>query len=133
MTDPIADMLTRVRNATARRSLTTKVPASRIKEAIAKILLDNGWLEKFELIKPEDAPAAYLLLTLKYHHNAQPVMRGIQRISKPGQRIYLRQAKLTRQMSSQLETLVVSTSKGLMTSAQAKAEGIGGEILFKIW
>ena len=132
MTDPIADMLTRVRNATARRSLTTKVPASRIKEAIAKILLDNGWLEKFELIKPEDTPA-HLLLTLKYHHNAQPVMRGIQRISKPGQRIYLRQAKLTRQMSSQLETLVISTSKGLMTSYQAKAAGLGGEILFKIW
>lgn len=131
MTDPIADMLTRLRNATMRRSLTTKVPASRVKEAIAKILVDNGWITDYEVVKlPDELP--YILLTLKYYQQ-RPVIRGIQRISKSGQRIYMNRAELDKRLPSKLETVVISTSKGLLTGAAAKSAGLGGEILFKIW
>ena len=131
MTDQISDMLTRLRNATARQSLTTKVPLSRVKEAIAKILVENGWIEGYEVVKLPDVPA-YLLLTLKYYRQ-KPIIRGIQRISKPGQKIYMNRAELDKRLPSKLETVVISTSQGLMTGAQAKSAGLGGEVLFKIW
>lgn len=131
MTDPIADMLTRLRNATMRRSLITKVPASRVKEAIAKILVDNGWITDYEVVKlPDELP--YILLTLKYYRQ-RPVIRGIQRISKSGQRIYMNRAELNKRLPSKLETVVISTSKGLLTGAAAKSAGLGGEVLFRIW
>ncbi|MFH0912199.1 MAG: 30S ribosomal protein S8 [Patescibacteria group bacterium] len=130
-TDPIADMLTRLRNAVARRQLTVQVPASRLKEAIARMLVGNGWIHKYELIKlPETLP--YLLLTLKYQ-GQQPVIRGVRRISKPGQRIYMNKAQLIKSLPTKLETVIVSTSHGLMTSTTAKSQHLGGEILFKIW
>lgn len=128
--NPIADMITRLRNASARGFLTTKVPASRFKETLARILVDQGWLEKFEVIKPaEEHP--YILLTLKYAQK-RPVIRDIQMVSKPGQRIYVNRAKLAKYISSQMETLVISTSAGLMTATEAKAKGLGGEAIFKI-
>jgi len=131
ITDPIADMLTRLRNAVARKFLTTKIPTSRFKEKIAQILVDNGWIEKYELIKQTDA-LPYLLITFKYHQR-EPVIRGLQMISKPGQRIYMNNTKLTKNYFSKLETVVVSTSQGLMTSLQARDAKLGGEVLFKIW
>lgn len=131
VTDPIADMLNRLRNATARQFSTTQVPTSRFKEAVAEVLVKQGWLEKYELVKPEDKPA-YLLLTLKYYEG-RPIMRGLTRISKSGQRIYMNQAKLAKHLSNKLETVVVSTSKGLMSGTEARAAQLGGEVLFKIW
>ncbi|HAR55033.1 TPA: 30S ribosomal protein S8 [Patescibacteria group bacterium] len=130
-THPIADMLTRIRNASARRFSTTKVPASRFKEALAKMLVDQGWLEGFEIIKPTEGHP-YLLLTLKYHRQT-PIIRGIKMISTPGQRIYMNKAKLHKYISSKLETLVISTSQGLITAEEAKTMGLGGEVIFKIW
>jgi len=131
ITDPISDMLTRIRNATARGSLTTKIPVSRQTEAIAKLLVKHGWLEAYEVIKPE-AAHAYLLVTLKYYQQ-RPVMRGIKRISKPGQRIYMNKTELGKNLGSNLETVVVTTSHGLMTGTAARSAKLGGEVLFKIW
>lgn len=131
ITDPIADMLTRIRNAVARRFLTTKIPASRFKEDIAKILVKNGWLEKYELVSSDDEHP-YLLITLKYYQQ-RPVIRDLQRISKPGQRIHVNNAELNKKYFSRFETVVVSTSKGLMTSTEAHFAKLGGEVLFKIW
>lgn len=131
VTDPIADMLTRLRNANARRFSTVQIPASRFKEAVAELLVREGWIEKSELLKPED-DHAYLLLTLKYSGN-QPVIRGLTRISKSGQRIYMNQAELGKKLSNRMETIVVSTSQGLMSGSDAKKAKLGGEVLFKIW
>jgi len=128
---PTSDMLTRIRNASARRFSTVKVPASRFKEALAKLLVEQGWLEGLEIIKPTDGHP-YLLLTLKYYHQ-KSIIRGIKMISTPGQRIYMSQAKINKQANNQLETLAISTSQGLLTAAEAKAKGLGGEVIFKIW
>lgn len=131
ITDPIADMLTRLRNASSRRFSTVQIPASRFKEAVAELLVREGWIEKSELIKPETGHT-YLLLTLKYSDN-QPVIRGLTRISKSGQRIYMNQAELGKKLSNRMETVVVSTSNGLMSGSDAKKKQLGGEVLFKIW
>ncbi|MFA5967189.1 MAG: 30S ribosomal protein S8 [Patescibacteria group bacterium] len=130
-THPIADMLTRIRNASARGFATVKIPASRLKEAIAKLLVETGWIERVELVKPEEE-AAHLLITLKYYRN-RPVIRGLRLISKSGQRIYQGKTQLAKNRTSRSETLVISTSQGLKTNTEAKALGQGGEVLFKIW
>lgn len=128
---PTSDMLTRIRNASARRFSTVKIPASRFKEALARLLVDQGWLESFEAIKPTEGHP-YLLVTLKYYQQ-KPIIRGIKMISTPGQRIYMTQAKLNKQSSDQLETTVVSTSQGILTAIEARTKGLGGEVIFKIW
>jgi len=128
---PIADMLTRIRNASARGFTTVKVPTSRLKEAIAKLLAETGWIERVELVKPE-GEMAHLLITLKYRRN-RPVIRGLRIISKSGQRIYQGKTQLAKNRTSKLETVVISTSEGLKTGSEAKAIGKGGEVLFKIW
>ena len=130
-THPIADMLTRIRNASARGFATVEIPTSRLKEAIAQLLVETGWIERADLIKPEET-AAHLLITLKYHRN-QPVIRGLRMISKSGQRIYQGKVQLAKSRTPKSETIVVSTSQGLKTGAEAKAIGLGGEVLFKIW
>ena len=130
-TDPIADMLTRIRNALYRKFDTIELPASKIKQAIASILVEHGYLKKYELV---DSKTGHnnLLLTLKYYGD-HPIINGLKRISKPGQRIYLNKSSLSKILSSQIEEVIVSTSKGLMTGRNALKDGLGGEILFKIW
>lgn len=132
-TDPIADMLTRIRNGLARQFKTVKIPDSKIKQAIAEILVKQGYLEKFEVIKPEEKKEhPYILVTLRYY-GKQPVLNGLSRISKPGQRMYLNKTGLAKSSSSRIEEIVVSTSKGLMIGQEAIKNSLGGEILFKVW
>lgn len=130
-TDPIADMLTRIRNANACDFKTVKIPASQLKQNIADILIKNGYIGKSELIKSTNHHP-YLLLTLKYY-KGKPIINGLKRISKPGQRIHLNLTKLNKMLSSRIEDLIISTSQGLMTGREARKKGLGGEALFKIW
>ena len=130
-TDPIADMLTRIRNAVARGFQTVRIPASKVKADIAQTLVVNGYLKKYELVKPKD-DHAYIAIELRYYAD-KSVINGLKRISKPGQRIYMNKTQLRKSLSSRIENIIVSTSHGIMTGRQAKQANLGGEILFKIW
>ena len=129
ITDPIADMLTRIRNANAQRHETVDVPASKLKKSIAEILLDEGYIKSFEEI--EDNSQGIIRITLKYV-NKQKVISGLKRISKPGLRVYANKEELP-QVLGGLGIALISTSKGIMTDKKARQEGIGGEVLAYIW
>ena len=129
ITDPIADMLTRIRNANAQRHETVDVPASKMKKAIAEILLDEGYIKSFEEI--EDNSQGIIRITLKYV-NKQKVISGLRRISKPGLRVYANKEELPKVLGG-LGIALISTSKGIMTDKKARQEGIGGEVLAYIW
>ena len=129
ITDPIADMLTRIRNANAQRHETVDVPASKMKKSIAEILLDEGYIKSFEEI--EDNSQGIIRITLKYV-NKQKVISGLRRISKPGLRVYANKEELP-QVLGGLGIALISTSKGIMTDKKARQEGIGGEVLAYIW
>ena len=129
ITDPIADMLTRIRNANAQRHETVDVPASKMKKAIAEILFDEGYIKSFEEI--EDNSQGIIRITLKYV-NKQKVISGLKRISKPGLRVYANKEELP-QVLGGLGIALISTSKGIMTDKKARQEGIGGEVLAYIW
>ena len=129
ITDPIADMLTRIRNANAQRHETVDVPSSKLKKSIAEILLDEGYIKSFEEI--EDNSQGIIRITLKYV-NKQKVISGLKRISKPGLRVYANKEELPRVLGG-LGIALISTSKGLMTDKKARQEGIGGEVLAYIW
>ena len=130
MTDPIADFLTRIRNANTVRQDKVEVPASRIKQGLANILKDEGLIKDVEYI--EDGKQGILRLYLKYGSNREKVITGLKRISKPGLRVYARKDQVPKVLGG-LGVAVVSTSKGLMTDKQARKEGLGGEILCYIW
>lgn len=130
MTDPIADFLTRIRNANTVRQDKVEVPASRIKQGLANILKDEGFIKDVEYI--EDGKQGILRLYLKYGSNREKVITGLKRISKPGLRVYARKDQVPKVLGG-LGVAVVSTSKGLMTDKQARKEGLGGEILCYIW
>ena len=129
ITDPIADMLTRIRNANAQRHDTVDVPSSKLKKAIAQILLDEGYIKSFEEI--EDNSQGTIRITLKYV-NKQKVISGLKRISKPGLRVYASKDELPKVLDG-LGIALISTSKGIMTDKKAREEGIGGEVLAYIW
>lgn len=131
-TDPIADMLTRIRNAVRRRSKSLKMPHSRLKEEIAKILVGHGYLDDYAVKTEEESGRKVIHITLRYMGNV-PVIEGIKRISKPGQRIYDGANKLDKLMVIHTGDTVVSTTKGLLTGKRAAKEGLGGEVLFRIW
>ena len=128
--DPIADMLTRIRNAQIARHDTVVIPASNITKAIAKILLDEGYVKSVENIVDEQR--ASIKITLKYQEKKQPVIVGLKRISKPGLRVYATCDELPKVLGG-LGIAIVSTSKGLMTDKAARKENIGGEVLCYIW
>jgi small subunit ribosomal protein S8 len=129
--DPIADMLTRIRNAQIAKHDTVTIPASNAKKAIAKILLDEGYIKAFE--KLEDGIQGQIKLTLKYvNGKQQPVIAGLKRISKPGLRVYARSEELPRVLGG-LGVAIISTSKGLMTDKKARVDNLGGEVLAYIW
>ncbi|MEA5076490.1 MAG: 30S ribosomal protein S8 [Coriobacteriia bacterium] len=130
MTDPIADMLTRVRNANNAFQTSTSMPSSTKLVAIAKIMKSEGYIEDYEVVAGE--PQATLTITLKYGPKKQRTITGLRRISKPGLRVYAKKDELPRVLGG-LGIAVVSTSQGVMTEKQARAAGVGGEVLAYIW
>ncbi len=129
-TDPIADMLTRIRNANSAKHKEVDVPASNMKRAIAQILVDEGYIASFEEIK--DEKQGMLRITLKYDENGKRVIDGLKRISKPGLRIYVNKDELP-QVLNGLGIALISTSKGIKTDKEARKEGLGGEVLAYVW
>ena len=130
ITDPVADMLTRIRNANTAKHESVDVPASNLKKAICQILVDEGYIKSVQLI--EDDKQGTLRLTLKYQDNGQPVIAGLRRVSKPGLRIYTNCEDMPRVMKG-LGTAIISTSKGVMTDKTARANHVGGEVLAFVW
>lgn len=130
MTDPIADMLTRIRNANIARHESVEVPASRMKVEIARLLYEQGYIASYE-VKPQ-SPGQVIVMDLKYGRNRERVISGIRRVSKPGRRIYANKETLPKVLGG-LGTAVISTSQGVVTSADAKRLGIGGEVVCFIW
>ena len=129
--DPIADMLTRIRNAQIARHDATVMPASNTKKAIAKILLEEGYIKAYDVI--DDGLQGQIKVTLKYvNGKSTPVIAGLKRISKPGQRVYARCEELPKVLGG-LGVAIISTSKGLMTDRAARQENLGGEVLCYIW
>ena len=131
MTDPIADMLTRIRNANAVLHETVEIPASKLKAAVLEILKSEGFVRNFELVQEADKHAV-LKVTLKYGANNEKVITGIKRISKPGLRVYAKKEELPRVLGG-LGIAVISTSKGVMSDKQARKEGLGGEVIAYVW
>ena len=129
-TDPIADMLTRIRNANSSKHKTVDIPASNMKKAIAKILLDEGYIKTVEEISNENQ--GIIRITLKYDEKGNRVIDGIKRISKPGLRVYASKDELP-QVLNGLGIALISTSKGIKTDKEARKEGLGGEVLAYIW
>ena len=130
ITDPIADMLTRIRNANNAKHDTVDVPASNMKKAIAQILLEEGYIKNFQLI--DDGTQGVIHITLKYNAGKEKVLSGLRRVSKPGLRVYAGADELPRVLRG-LGTAIVSTSKGVMTDKKAREAHVGGEVLAFVW
>jgi small subunit ribosomal protein S8 len=129
-TDPIADMLTRIRNANSSKHKTVDVPASNMKKEIARILFEEGYIKAFEEIK--DDAQGVIRITLKYDEKGAKVIDGLKRISKPGLRVYASKDELPKVLNG-LGIALISTSKGIKTDKEARKEGLGGEVLAYIW
>ena len=130
ITDAIADMLTRIRNANSAKHDTVDIPSSNMKKSIAQILLDEGYIKAFEII--DDGKQGTIHITLKYGPGKSQVIQGLRRVSKPGLRIYSGSENLPKVMRG-LGVAIISTSKGVMTDKQARKENVGGEVLAFIW
>ncbi|MCX7883962.1 MAG: 30S ribosomal protein S8 [Caloramator sp.] len=130
MTDPIADMLTRIRNANIVRRESVEVPASKMKKAVAEILVNEGYLSGIE--EYVDGSVPMLKLSLKYGSNKERVITGLKRISKPGLRVYVEKDNVPKVLGG-LGIAIISTSKGVMTDREARKLGIGGEVICYIW
>ena len=130
ITDPIADMLTRIRNANSSKHKTVDIPASKMKLGIAEILADEGYIKSYEEIK-DDAQGT-IRITLKYDEKGTRVIDGLKRISKPGLRVYASKDELPKVLNG-LGIVILSTSQGLMTDKEARAKQVGGEVLAYIW
>jgi small subunit ribosomal protein S8 len=135
VTDPIGDMLTRIRNAALAGHPTVSLPSSKMKLAIAQILKEEGFLENFEEALVEGRPARVLRLRLKYvgeRRERRPVLGGLKRVSRPGRRVYVGKSKIP-WVRSGLGVAILSTPKGVMTGARARQLGVGGEVLCQVW
>ena len=130
ITDPVADMLTRIRNANTAKHESVDVPASNLKKAIAKILLDEGYIKSYEVI--EDGTQGVIRIQLKYLAGKEKVISGLRRVSKPGLRVYAGADELPRVLKG-LGIAIISTSKGVMTDKAARANHVGGEVLAFVW
>ena len=130
ITDPIADMLTRIRNAGNARHASVDVPASKMKKAIAQILLDEGYIKSFEVV--EDGTQGIIRIQLKYLAGKEKVISGLRRVSKPGLRVYAGADELPRVLKG-LGIAIISTSKGVMTDKKARELNVGGEVLAFVW
>jgi small subunit ribosomal protein S8 len=134
MTDPIADMLTRIRNATITRHTRVDMPSSRLKVEIAKILQSEGYIQSFKVLEPApgERVQAHLRLILKYGPRGERVITGIQRVSRPGRRVYFGRDNVPDVLAG-LGTSILTTSRGVMTGRQAIKAGVGGEVLCNVW
>ena len=130
ITDTIADLLTRIRNASASRHDSVEIPASNMKKAIVQILLDEGYIKNYSV--KDDGKQGIIRVTLKYDENKKSVITGLKRVSKPGLRIYSNVEDMPKVMKG-LGIAIISTSKGIMTDRQARKENVGGEVLAFIW
>ena len=130
ITDPIADMLTRIRNANSAKHDTVQVPASNMKKAIAQILLDEGYIKGYKVV--EDGKQGIIEIALKYGPNKSQVLLGLRRVSKPGLRIYTDCENMPKVMKG-LGVAILSTSKGVMTDKEARKQNVGGEVLAFVW
>lgn len=130
ITDPVADMLTRIRNANDAKHDTVVVPCSKMKLAIAKILLDEGYIKAYDVV--EDEKQGMINITLKYGANKQKVISGLKRVSKPGLRIYSSKEDMPKVLKG-MGIAIVSTSKGIMTDKEARKNNVGGEVLAFVW
>lgn len=130
MSDPIADMLTRIRNANMRKHQTVDVPVSKIKTAIADILVEEGYIAKYEFV--ENGSFKDMRLTLKYTPDGERVIAGLKKISKPGLRVYAGKEDMPKVLGG-LGTAIVSTNEGVLTDKEARKRGVGGEVLCFIW
>ena len=130
VTDPIADMLTRIRNANAMRYKEVKVPASKVKNEIARILKEEGFIADYKI--RNDKPQKTLVLTLKYTNKKERVITGLKRISKPGLRVYTKSTDVPKVLNG-FGIAIISTSKGIMTDKEARKQALGGEVMAYIW
>ncbi|MCD7797013.1 MAG: 30S ribosomal protein S8 [Clostridiales bacterium] len=130
ITDPIADMLTRIRNANSAKHDTVDIPASNMKKSIAQILVDEGYIKNYKII--ENGQQGIIRVTLKYGENKTQIITGLRRVSKPGLRIYSNVEEMPKVMKG-LGVAIVSTSKGVMTDREARKQHVGGEVLAFIW
>jgi len=130
MTDPIADMLTRIRNASTARHDKVDIPASKLKKNVAQILLGEGFIKSYKFL--DDQKQGVIRIYLKYGPDKKGIISGLKRISKPGCKVYVTKDKLPKVLGG-LGSAIISTSSGIMTSAQCKREGVGGEVLCYIW
>jgi small subunit ribosomal protein S8 len=133
MTDPIADLLTRIRNAAAAQHQDVTIPASKLGREIARILHEQGYIDAYNVHDPAPGrPGQELTITLKYTQARKPVITGLQRVSRPGQRTYVDHAHIPR-IQGGMGTAIISTSRGVMTGHDARIEGVGGEVVAKVW
>jgi small subunit ribosomal protein S8 len=135
VTDPIADMLTRIRNAVMVSQMTVSVPHSKLKESIAQILKDEGYVDGFDLVADEGAPQRTIRLKIKYvgvRREKRAVLTDLQRVSRPGRRVYVGKAEIPWVLSG-MGVAILSTPKGVMTGQRARALGVGGEVLCQVW
>ena len=130
MTDPIADMLTRIRNGIQSRHDRVELPSSKLKVEIARILKSEGFISNYKLV--EDKVQPLLRVYLKYSEDGEPVIHGIERISRPGRRVYRNKQEIPRVLGG-LGLAIVSTSKGVLSGAEAVKSGVGGEVLCQVW
>jgi small subunit ribosomal protein S8 len=130
MTDPISDMLTRIRNASIASYDTVEIPSSKMKIEIVKILKYEGYIRNYKLV--EDTKQSIIVIYLKYNQDKSSAIKGLKRISKPSRRIYARSREVPKTLNN-LGITVVSTSRGVMTDREARKAGIGGEVVFSVW
>lgn len=129
-TDPIADMLSRIRNAQMVRHSAVTMPSSRMREALARVLTEEGYVARYEVLRDQKFPT--LLIQLKYAEDRDPVIRGMERISKPGCRIYTKREDIP-WVKAGMGTVMLSTPRGVVSGRQARSLGVGGEVLCKVW
>jgi small subunit ribosomal protein S8 len=132
VTDPIADMLTRIRNAASSRHDVVLIPASRMKVAIAQVLKDEGFIRDYSVVSEDGRPQPNLKVDLSYGTRKQPVLTGLQRVSKPGLRVYVQRREIPRVYGG-LGIAILSTPKGIMSGQEARRQEVGGEVLCYVW
>src|ERR1700694_4138237 len=133
MTDPVADFLTRLRNAANAQHQDVTIPSSKLKRELARILKEQGYIEGYELHPATvEAPGERITVTLKYTEERRPVISGLQRVSRPGQRTYVDHAGIPR-VQGGMGTAIISTSRGVVTGHEARQQGVGGEVVAKVW
>jgi small subunit ribosomal protein S8 len=133
MTDPVADFLTRLRNGAKAQHHDVAIPSSKLKRELARILKEQGYIEAYSIDPPApDRPGEQITVTLKYTTDRKPVISGMQRVSRPGQRTYVDHAHIPR-IQGGMGTSIISTSRGVMTGHEARQQGVGGEVVARVW